>query len=374
MLKWLIRDCLLSLAFGRWPRSAPAVPGYSILIPLPADMPFLLTYALEGIRHLDTTHCREILVIPDGSRTQPRAIAQIMARQNDARVRLIPLSAWDRIAINALPRADGGANFRHGLAICRGAAQSTATHIYLHDVDAFWVDPDAIERQYAEALQRHMLALGVTARWDPFYQAAQMEMPGTWELLFSTAWVRSRPPYLIKGARRRTVDGGTHSFDTLLYAQYLDYPSGQIGVMARPPALVHFNGTITTYRVYRRGCRKGDIGFSVVDELFRILLLAILAELLEARGMAGEVPTVAELITGLKDDTVPVRYTAPAQVDTYPEFRQMMEQLSTAPVFAGPRSQKMHELLKPFDDHFAQSAGVPRPTAPTGKLREHGLG
>ena len=40
--------------------------GYTILMPMPSDMPFLLRFALEGLRAMDTTHCNQIVVIPDG--------------------------------------------------------------------------------------------------------------------------------------------------------------------------------------------------------------------------------------------------------------------------------------------------------------------
>lgn len=63
--KWLA----LVPFFGRWRRPYPTVDGYTILLPSPMDMPFLLQFALEELRHLNTSHCRQIIVIPDGCGT-----------------------------------------------------------------------------------------------------------------------------------------------------------------------------------------------------------------------------------------------------------------------------------------------------------------
>ena len=60
--KWWV----LALFFGRWRRPGPTLEGYTILLPSPTDMPFLLRFTLEGLRHLDTSDCRQIIVIPDG--------------------------------------------------------------------------------------------------------------------------------------------------------------------------------------------------------------------------------------------------------------------------------------------------------------------
>ena len=57
---------LLKPLFGRWRRGCPFEDGYTILLPSPMDMPFLLRFALEGLLRMDTSNCRQILVVPDG--------------------------------------------------------------------------------------------------------------------------------------------------------------------------------------------------------------------------------------------------------------------------------------------------------------------
>jgi hypothetical protein len=55
LIRSLRRRVLLSI-YPRWPRANAFEKGYAILLPMPGDMPFLLHYALEALRDLDTTH------------------------------------------------------------------------------------------------------------------------------------------------------------------------------------------------------------------------------------------------------------------------------------------------------------------------------
>ena len=60
------KQLALALVFSRWRRPCAFEDGYTIVLPSPMDMPFLLRYALEGLAHLNTENCRQILVVPDG--------------------------------------------------------------------------------------------------------------------------------------------------------------------------------------------------------------------------------------------------------------------------------------------------------------------
>ena len=65
----------------RWPPSRPLEDGYTILLPSPMDMPFMLRFALEGLRHIDTQNCKQILVVPDAWGTDGgRVLQQVVQR------------------------------------------------------------------------------------------------------------------------------------------------------------------------------------------------------------------------------------------------------------------------------------------------------
>ena len=307
------------------------------------DMPFLLRYALEGLARLDTANCRQILVIPDGS-TQDRgaALERVVKSCADPRVELVQPRAIDRLLVRMM-KPPGGAPF-HWLMCVLGITHAQHAHAFLHDADAFFLETDGLERQYRECRDGGYSALGVTARWDPFFTEAGYSIPGTWELMFSTRWARSRSPAALKNGVRQT-DRGSFAFDSMHSPMYLDYHRGTIGVMETPPRFVHFNGTIFTYRAFRSAGGRG------IDELFRLLLLAILEDLLPSPG-ERVVPPVDELARGLTDPSAPVTYGSEVATEQYPEFRQMLEKICEAPIFAGERAERIRKLVSPFDRHF----------------------
>jgi hypothetical protein len=158
----------------------------------------------------------------------------------------------------------------------------------------------------------------------------------------------------------------------MVYPMYLDATSGTIGVMDPPPRLVHFSGTIVSYRWFRMGRGK-------VDELFRLLLLAMLEDLIPSDG-GRVVPTVDELARGLTDPNQPVSYHSATAVEQYPIFRGLLDDLCASPIFAGPRAERLRELVRPFDAHFeprvaeALEAAGKASVGPRVKVRTHGLG
>ncbi|WP_435011790.1 hypothetical protein P12x_006024 (plasmid) [Tundrisphaera lichenicola] len=346
------KGLLLQLLFGRWRRSCPFEDGYTILLPSPMDMPFLLRYALEGLLRMDTTHCRQILIVPDGQgHDRGRALAEVAGSFSDPRIELVRLRPLDYKIIRSMKPPGSAAT--HWMAVVNGILHARGAHAFLHDADAFFLESGGLERQYRECLDRGMFTLGVTPRNDPDFLRLGYQIPGTWELMFSNRWARSRSPYQLKG-RRRSTDRGEILFDSMLYPQFIDYPTGKVGVMAEPPKFVHFNGTIFTYRLFRD--RKGG---SVVDELFRILLLAILEELVPSKDGTRVVPRVDELAAGLTDPSATVTYGTRVAVQEYPIFRSMIEEMCRAPIMEGERAARIVELIRPFDDHFAAHKADP---------------
>jgi hypothetical protein len=354
---------VLKALFSRWRRPGRFEEGYTILLPSPMDMPFLLRYSLEGLRRIDTTHCRQILVVPDGwGDDGGRALREVVDACDDPRVELLEIGTIDRLVIRTSRPPGGSAT--HWMMVVMGTERARCEHAFLHDADAFFLEDEGLERQYLQCRDRGMYTLGVTARWDPFFTQIGYTIPGTWELMYSTRWARSHSPLAHKGLRWPTPHG-ENEFDSMLYPQYLDHGTGKVGVMDPPPRLVHFNGTIGTYRYFR-----DHAGQQAVDELFRLLLLALLEEHLPGGDGARVVPTVEELARGLDDPSAPVIYNSEVATLEYPTFRKMLDELCDSPVFRGPRADRIRQQVRPFDDHFRDRAaaddGAPR-------VRVHGL-
>ena len=362
------KDLVLDLLFSRWRRPRGSGPGYTILLPSPADMPFLLRYSLEGLARIDTAHCPRIVVVPDGCGVDGgEALRRVAAEAGDPRVEVVGLRPLSDLVVHRMGRSGGAiANWTHWAAIVEGVDAARTDHLFLHDADAFFLEEDGLERHYRACLDRGMVTLGVTARLDPFFEESGFPIPGTWELMFSAAWARSRRPIDLKG-RWRETPRGPHLFDTMLYPQFLDAPTGRVGVLDPPPRLLHFSGAITTYRAFR-----DRAGARVVDEFFRVLLLAMLEDLLPSPDGARTLPTVAELARGLDDPTAPVGYDSEGALEEYPVFRRMVADLCDSPIFLGGRGDRIRDLIRPFDDHF-EGRALAGGRAPRG-VRIHGLG
>ena len=190
-------------------RSLSAVDGYTILLPSPMDMPFLFRFALEELRHLDTSHCRQIIVIPDGcGADRGAALREVVDSCGDSRVELARLRAAAHFVVHGIRRSGGAiANWTHWAMIIEGINRAKCDYIFLHDADAFCLESDGLERQYRECRDRGMETLGVTARWDPFFREIGYSIPGTYELMFSARWAGVTVPWTSRGVGGRRCTG-----------------------------------------------------------------------------------------------------------------------------------------------------------------------
>jgi hypothetical protein len=351
-LREILRDLkwqALAAFFGRWRRPRPSVEGYTILLPSPMDMPFLLRFALEGIRHVDTSHCRQIIVIPDGyGADRGAALQQVVDSCNDSRVQLVRLRPTAHFLVHRIGSLLGGINpeWAYWAMVIEGINQATSEYIFLHDADAFWLEADALERQYRKCRGRGMATLGVMARWDPFFREIGYTIPGTYELMFSARWARRYSPLDLK-AQKRLTKYGFREFDTMLYPQFQEYPSGKIGVLEPPMRLVHFNGAITIYRLFRE-----RMGQPLNDDGFRLLFLALMEDLIPSSSGDRLLPSVSDLARGLDDPSAMITYGSSPAARDYPTFRAMIEDLCNSPIFQGARAAQVRASIYPFDRHY----------------------
>jgi hypothetical protein len=96
-------------------------------------------------------------------------------------------------------------------------------------------------------------------------------------------------------------------------------------------------------------------------------VLALLEDLIPAPSGLRALPTVAELARGLTDPAAPVTYVTPEAAHAYPDFRKNIEELCAAPIFRGPRADRIRQQLRPFDEHFQRLAAETDPRDPSEK-------
>ena len=261
---------------------------------------------------------------------------------DDPRVELIRPRAIDYFLYKRMKPVGRAAT--HWMMVVLGIEHARCGHAFLHDADAFFLEADGLERQYRECRDRGFSALGVTARWDPFFAEAGYVIPGTWELMFSTRWARSRSPFALKNGWHSTQHGA-FEFDSMHYPMYLRCSLRDDRRHGASPAPRPLQWNDRLLPLFPDGPRKGR----------RVVPVAPAGD---ARGSdpvphgGRVVPTVDELVRGLTDPDQPVSYNSAVAIEQYPIFRRLLDELCTAPIFAGPRADRIRRMIRPFDAHF----------------------
>lgn len=327
--------------FATWGEPKPASAGYSLLVPVPGDLPVFLELALSVLATQDHGSRVETIVIPD----QPtKQVTQVVQRHASAwngplRIELLPRPERD-----LLPRI-GNPGHNHGVQLITGVQASSGSHIVLHDADLFLLEPDALERHYGTAVADDLAVCGVSPVWDQWFKENDIHLVATWELCARRDWMRSFPPYLHMGHVGEILEQ-QHIFDTTLHPQALTDPR-KIGLREQDDSIVHFNYVISTYRHFAKS--KG--GFE--DDRFRLLLIRLFVDLFAQVEANYALPSAEELRRGLGSSgtDVPVVYP-PADEETkakYADFRVKTGKILDGPWTDAAKRTAAAEALAPFD-------------------------
>lgn len=330
-----------SARFDAWPPAAPAQDGYTLLVPVPGDLPVFLELALTvlGLQHAEDRV--ETIVIPD---KMTPAMREIVAQHRpgwQGALHLLDLPLPER---HLLPLMKNPSR-NHGVQLIAGIGASRGTHVVFHDADLFLIEPDALDAHWAAAREADLLACGISPVWDPWYAEKGLHhLTATWELVAQRDWLRSFPPHLHMGHTAEVL-GQEHVFDTTLHAQAVSDPT-RIRTHDRSDAIVHFNYVISTYRHFQRS--SGPFA----DDRFRLLLIRLFVDLFSSRAVA-ELPTLPELASGLTDAEARVRYPgAEVGAADYATFRSQVERILTGPWTGQEQARAVAAALAPFDAHY----------------------
>lgn len=300
------------------------MPGYSLLVPVPGDLPVFLTIALNVLRRQDATDRVETLVVPDMVTPAMRQIVAEHRADWPGELRLVELPRPDRW----VPRLVNRPHHNHWLQLINGAEQARAEYALLHDADLFVHEPTFLHDQFQRCRAGNYACFGVHRVWDPWFAEQGRDLTATWEMFFSVDWLRSFPPHLHLG-HDGTLDGEPHTFDTTLYPQCLT-PPARIGWHTPAGGLTHFNYVICSYRYFQAGQRPFP------DENFRILLVSLLSQMFRLPSVAGG----------------DVRYDT-ASREGYADFRTKLAELLDSDLFTQAQKAMALQMLKPFDSQFA---------------------
>ncbi len=328
---------------GRWwspPASEPA-DGYSLLVPVPGDLPVFLRLALAVCAQQDSRHRVETIVVPDRMTPEMRRLVDEARPGWAGPLVLAPLPWPER---HVLPRL-GNPGRNHAVQLVTGVQACAATHVVLHDADLFLLSPGALDRQYELARDRGLACLGISPPWDPWYRGHGLALAATWELCARVDWLRSFAPYMHM-AHRAKMFGEEHMFDTTFRAQSLTDP--ELVAVQGTDDVVHFNYVISNYRNYlRRGQGRWR------DGIFRLTLISVFVELFDrANRCSYQLPTLGELADCLGREGGSVTFPGPEAATQYAEFRRLLGRALSGPWVGPDEHERLVEALAPFDKFY----------------------
>ena len=329
--------------YGQWSKPVvEPIPGYTLLMPVPGDLPVFIKIALDVCATQDPEHLVETLVLPDKLiKGFPELLETWAKNYSISPIRLVNLQPLEQL----LTRYQNNPGTNHWLQLVRGVEVVRTTHALLHDADLFMTERGFMKTHYETCAEAHLACLGVSPVWDAWYQEQGLNhLTATWEMIFNVAWLRSFQPWQHRG-HDDTLDGKQHTFDTTLWPQ-CKTPPEQVGRHQREWGFIHFNYVVSTYRWFQQS--KG----SYEDNHFRLLLVRLLIDAYDRSGWFYEVPSLDDLAKGITDKSLRVTYLQEKTRQHYPEFRSKLQQLIESGLLDDEKASILHDGVRPFDRAF----------------------
>ena len=327
---------------------AARVPGYSVMLPVPADLPVFLKIAMSTINAQQNAGLIETLVIPDMPTPEFEAAFNLAKKDwNNGPIRLVTLSPIERFITSRI----NSPHTNHWLQMTNGVEAAHSTHVLLHDADLFITDKNFLASHYAAIAGRDLACLGINPVWDKWYAENDLgHVTATWELMFDAEWARNFKPWMHRG-HNGVIHGKTHEFDTMLLPQCLTEPR-RIERHQGDWGFVHFNYVICTYRWFQENEKQGKPAYQ--DEHWRILLVRLLVDAYESTETESAVPSLAELRKALTGESKRIDYRGTTAAKNYPEFRDKLQQLIDSGILDDRKIRVLREGIAPFDVHASR--------------------
>lgn len=315
--------------------------GYTILLPVPGDLPVFLKIALETCSNQKPDGVIETLVIPDQFVPGFSELLSSWQEKYYTPIRLINPNPLEQI----ICRYQNNPHNNHWLQLIRGINATQTTHALLHDADLFITEDAFMKTHYETCKSENLACLGVSPVWDAWYKENGLNhLTATWEMMFNVDWARSFKPWEHRG-HDGEVTGKAKTFDTTLYPQCKTKPE-LIKYHQQQWGFIHFNYVICTYRWFQRSKAPFE------DECFRILLIRLLIEAFDKSGWKYQVPSLDELIKGITDSTNFVTYIQDQTRQNYNEFRTKLQTIIESQLLDEQKISILSEGATKFDKVF----------------------
>ncbi|MEM9163069.1 MAG: hypothetical protein AAGC54_08370 [Cyanobacteria bacterium P01_F01_bin.4] len=341
-----MKSTFWQLFYSRWKKtSQPAKPGFTVLLPVPADLPVFLRVALDVCSRQIAPDLTEIIVIPDKfSRDFSNIFSKLKQQYSATPITLTSFNSLEQ----AIANFQCNPHTYHWLQLIRGTEATKTEYALLHDSDLFILEKNFMQSHYETAVKKELYCLGVSPVWDTWYEMQGIShIAATWEMILKPSWLRSFKPWRHRG-HKDYLNGQLHAFDTTLWAQ-CQTPASKISYHPDEQPFVHFNYVICTYRHFQK-CTD-----SFVDDRFCLLLIRLLVDAFDDSDWAYDLPELEVLIAGLTDDSSPVVYKVKETRDKYYEFRGKFSKLLSSKVLREEQKRILLNGLRPFDEAFIES-------------------
>lgn len=319
--------------YGEWERTnSLRVPGYSILMMVPGDLPVFLKIALEVCASQDCKNLIQVIVIPDSIspsfKTYFNKVKQIWKNSS---IRLIELNPAEYF----LTKKFNNPHMNNWLQFLKGCHEARTTHVLWHDADLFITQKNFLSTHYRKCREGNFHCYGLSEVWDKWYKENGFAyMTSTWELMMEISWVKSFKPWQHRG-HNGVINEKKHTFDITLLPQCLT-SADRVGYWKDFGGFVHFNYIIGNYRNFQNSVGPfEDVGL-------KLLLVRLLVDLFDDSQWHYEVPEFTELLLGFTNKEKRVTYLENARKDEYPEFRRKLQALGQSHLL----DQVQKDLLK----------------------------
>lgn len=334
------KENLWKWLYPKWRTSVGELtPGYSILILVPADLPFFLKIAFEVCSKQNPEHLVETLVIPDQQIPEfPKFLETYAKTYTNSPVRLVNPNLLDKLIINFQNNAHNNC----WLQMVRGVEAVRTTHALWHDVDLFINEPGFMKTHYETCSKSHLACLGVSKAWDRSFEEEGIDhLTATWELMFDLNWARSFRPWEHRG-HEEMLNGKPRLFDISYWPQYKTPPE-KVRRHQQEWGFIHFNYVTGTYRRFQES--KGPHE----DDSFRLLLVRLLIDAYDRSDWVYEIPSVDELAKGITDQSNRITYIEEKTRQRYPEFRSKLQELIDCGILDDEKISIIQKGVRPFD-------------------------
>ena len=335
------RQRIVQQVFRNWQFSGGGDrPGYSVLMPVPSDLPVFTDLALRTLAGQSGANRNEILIIPDvPSKAFERHCRALIDRYEVSSVRFVKLPTTRKLLSGI---ANNPSTF-HFSQLVTGLEAASSKYVLLHDADLFLARGNSLEKRFTYCRDANLSVFAVHPRRRKFTRDCH-HLVATWEMFGKADWFRRFSP-LDHKAQWRFVEGNWHHFDTTHWAQY-NTDAGEIGSVEVAEKFVHFNQVISNYRRFARSPKDYP------DSRFKLLLIRLLVDAVGDAGWTYVLPSLEKFVEALSGTGTTIRYNVGEIEEEYREFRSSIETLCSLELLDSREVESMRRGLERFDAKF----------------------